>query len=63
MPTEDQIQKIKDVMVETEPEVKTEYQAEVEKITATIKNQEHALRVNKLFLTALLENDYVPITE
>ncbi len=57
------IQKLKDAISTTEPEVRSEYQTEIEKAKHTIKIQEHALRVNKLILSTLTLNDYFPEDE
>lgn len=55
-PTKAQIVKIKEAMEGSEP--RSEYQTEIEKLTTTIKNQEHNLAVNRLLLSTLKINDF-----
>ena len=56
---EKQIEKIKEAMKETE-EPKSEFQNEIEKLTKTIKTQEHNLKVNGLLLDTLIAHDFTP---
>ena len=56
---EKQIEEIKKAMKEPE-EPKSEFQNEIEKLTKTIKTQEHNLKVNGLLLDTLTANDYIP---
>ena len=62
MEIQNRIAKLQDALGKTEPEVRSEFQGEIEKLKSLIRNQEHALRVNRLTLSTLIVND-VPKVE